>query len=107
MKPQTTHHEIMLFTGTRFASREFCSREENNSRTNSASEELEKACWAGMLSEMLPEIVGSSIEKTESFIWNIVSGKNYLYITMGPHPQVPDSETSIDPYYMMIDTCEN
>lgn len=107
MTTQTIHHEIMIFTGTRFASREFCSREENNSRTYSASEELEKACWAGLLGELLPEIAGDPNHKTESFIWNIVSGKNYLYITMGPHPQVPDSETSIDPYFMMMYACEN
>jgi len=107
MTPQITHHEIMLFTGTCFASREFSSRAENNNTAGSASEELEKACWAGMLCEMLPEIVGDSSAKNEGFIWNIINGKNFLYITMGPHPQVHDNATTIDPYFMIMRDCEN
>jgi hypothetical protein len=107
MKPQTTYHEIMLFTGTRFASREFSSREENKHSSGSASEELEKACWAGMLCELIPEIAGEPNVKSENFIWNIVNGKNFLYITMGPHPQVHDNATTIDPYFMIMRDCEN
>ena len=51
MKPTTTtNQEILLFTGTRFSSREFC-RPDNykiGPGTNSSQEELERACWAGL-----------------------------------------------------------
>ena len=109
MKPKTTNHEILLFTGTGFAGRQFCSRndEKENSRKLSAMEELEKSCWDGMLYEMFPEILGSFSAKCESFIWHIMSGKNFLRISLGPTPTVIENETAIDPYFYMLSTCEN
>jgi len=107
MKPTTSHQEILLFTGTTLASREFSSREENNNKAYSAAEELEKACWAGLLCELLPEVMNNTGVKSDSFIWNILNGKNFLYITMGPHPVVADNETTIDPYFYMMSMCEN
>lgn len=108
MKPTSTHHEILLFTGTGLASRQFSSREENsNGKTYSAIEELEKACWNGILFEMFPEILGSDYPKCECFLWHVLSGKNFLYISIGPHPVTADHDTSIDPYFYMMNNCEN
>jgi hypothetical protein len=108
MKPTSTHHEILLFTGTGLASRRFSTREENgNSKTYSAIEELEKACWNGILFEMFPEILGSSYPKCESFLWHVLTGKNFLYINIGPSPVVAEHDTSIDPYFYMMSVCEN
>ena len=109
MKPKTASHEIMLFTGTGFTGREFCSRdnERDSGRKLSPMEELEKACWDGMLYEMFPEILGSFSAKCESFIWHIMSGKKYLRISMGPAPTVMENETAIDPYFFMLSACEN
>ena len=103
MKPETTNHEILLFTGTSFTNREFCSRddEKDNGRKASPMEELEKACWDGMLYEMFPELPGSFLAKCESFIWNIVSGIHFLRISMGPFPQDMKNERSIDPYFFL------
>ena len=109
MKPETTSHEILLFTGSGFAGREFCSRdnEKDNGRKLSPMEEMEKACWDGMLYEMFPEILGSFYAKCDSFIWHIMSGKNYLRISLGPAPTVMENETAIDPYFFMLTNCEN
>lgn len=70
-------------------------------------EELEKACWDGMLYELFPELPGSFSAKCESFIWQITGGKNFLYISMGTHPNIVDKETNIDPYFFMLSSCEN
>ena len=109
MKPQTTNYEIMLFTGTGFSNRKFSSRddEKENGRQLSAIEQLEKACWDGMLYEMFPEIPGSFSAKCESFIWHIMSGKNFLRICIGPVPSIVENETSIDPYFYSLSACEN
>lgn len=109
MKPKTTNHEILLFTGTGFASRQFCSRNQENDKGKKQSpmEELENACWDGMLYEMFPEILGSFSAKCESFIWHIMSGKNFLRISLGPAPTVMENETAIDPYFFMLSACEN
>ena len=109
MKPQTTNYEILLFTGTGFSNRKFSSKddEKENGRQLSVIEQLEKACWDGMLYEMFPEILGSFSAKCESFIWNIMSGKNFLHISIGPAPSVVENETSIDPYFYSLSNCEN
>ena len=109
MKPETTNHEILLFTGTSFTSRKFCSRDEekdNNTKTSSM-EELEKACWDGLLYEMFPEILGSFSAKCESFIWHITSGVHFLLFGLGPFPQRMESETSIDPYFFIPTVYKN
>ena len=108
MKPETTYHEILLFNGNSFSQRQFCSRDENdNGRKLSPMEDLEKACWDGMLYEMFPEILGSFTAKCESFIWQVMSGKNYLRICLGPTPTVMKNETTIDPYFFLLSSCEN
>ena len=63
MKPEITNHEILLFTGTRFTSRELCSRdnEKDNGRINSPIEKLEKACWDGLLYELFPDSLSESL----------------------------------------------
>lgn len=107
MKPETTHHEILFFTGSSFAGKQFCSREEKDGKTYSNNERLEKACWDGLLNEMFPEILGSFSAKCESFIWHVLNGKNYLYISIGPNPVAAEPESSIDPYYFMMNSIEN
>jgi hypothetical protein len=57
---QVINQEILLFTGSGFCSRQFSKRDSDTEGDNdySAMEELEKACWDGMLYEMLPELAG-------------------------------------------------
>ena len=109
MKQQTTFHEILLFTGTTFSSRQFSRTDtyNNSEKNSSAMDGLEKACWDGMLYEMFPEILGSFSAKCESFTWHIMNGKNFLSINIGPIPLVTDNETTIDPYFFMTTVREN
>src|SRR5687767_10373150 len=109
MKPKITNQEILLFTGTSFTWREFCSSDatKEGERQNSPLEQLEKACWGGLLCSLLPEIVTCNSSRTESFIWNILHGKNFLYIAMGQYPEMADNETTIDPYFCTMSRCEN
>lgn len=103
MKPKTIHHEILLFTGTGFSKREFCEKDHKacNETTASVLEQLQKACWSGMLFEILPEIIDSPFQKSENFIWDIRPGKNFIRICIGPLPGMPESETCIDPYFFL------
>ena len=109
MKPQAPFHEILLFTDAGFNNRPLNRKDTENNRTanSSAMEELEKACWDGMLSEMFPEITGSFHAKCESFIWHIMNGKNFLNINIGPIPPVIDNESTIDPYFLLTAVREN
>ena len=98
MKPENIHHEILLFTDNSFSQREFCSRDEKGSgRKLSPVEELERACWAGMLFEMLPELTAYSLPGSKMFIWNIRSAERFLLINQGTDPHPVEAFFSIDP----------
>jgi len=108
MKTQSNHHEILFFTGTSLASRQLAdTRENSNGRTFSAIEELEKACWNGIIHEMFPEILSSFYPRCQSFLWHVLAGKNFLYINIGPNPVTAEHDTSIDPYFFMMTVSEN
>ena len=108
MKTTRTHHEILLFTGTSLTSKQLANNEKNShGQKFSAIEELEKACWNGIIYEMFPEILGSLYPKCESFLWHVLTGKNFLYINIGPNPVTADYDTSIDPYFFMMNACGN
>jgi len=109
MKPQATNQEILLFTGTSFSNRPFCQRDTDDNEGNnySALEELECACWDGMLNELLPELTGSPSHNNINHIWNTVSGVNFLCITIGPFPVQLEKETSLDPYLFLSAMFQN
>ena len=108
MKTTNTHHEILFFTGTSLASRQLAdTKENNNGKTYSAIEELEKACWNGIIHEMFPEILSSIYPKCQSFLWHVLAGKNFLYINIGPNPVTAEHDTSIDPYFFVSTVSEN
>ena len=108
MKKIDHHHEILLFTGTSLANKQLTSLEENNNeRKFTPIEELEKACWNGILYEMFPEILSDTYPKCESFMWRVLTGKNFVYINIGASPVVAEQDSSIDPYFFMMNACEN
>lgn len=108
MKKTTTNHEILLFTGNSFCHRQISWLEENaTGKKLSPLEELEKACWSGLLFEIFPELSPSFSATCESFIWHVLTGKNYLHISIGPNPVAIENNTSLDPYYFSMSVCEN
>ena len=108
MKTTSTHHEILLFTGTSLAGRQLSGKEENgNGKLHSSIEELEKACWNGILHEIFPEILGSTYPKCECFLWKVIPAKNFLYINIGTNPVTATNESSIDPYFFLMTACES
>jgi len=102
MEPQVINQEILLFTGSSFCSRKFCKRNSDESNSDHfPMEELEKACWDGMLYEMLPELVGNSMVPVNSYTWNTASGVNFLCINRGIGSTTIGKQTSIDPYFFL------
>ena len=103
MKPTITNQEILLFAGTSFSSRQFTIKDPDGKDATGYSpmENLEKACWAGMLSEILPELVGCPSPDNKTYIWHILSAEHFLRISMGPYPALIENETSVDPYFFL------
>lgn len=108
MKPAIHHHEILFFANTSLANEQLTSSGGNSrDKKLSSIEELEKACWNGIIYEMFPEILGSLYPDCESFLWQVLTGKNFLYINIGASPVIADHDTSIDPYLFAMCVCEN
>lgn len=108
MKPISHHHEILLIANTSLANKQHTTTRENSQdKKLSTIEELEKACWNGILHEMFPEILGSLYPNCESFLHQVLAGKNFVYINIGASPVIPDHDTSIDPYLFAMCVCEN
>lgn len=105
MEQQVINQEILLFTGSSFCSRKFCKRNDEGDSDHSPLEELEKACWDGMLNEMLPELVGNSTQRA-NYIWNTASGVNFLCINLGS-PITNGKQSSIDPYFFSYGAIQN
>ena len=80
MEPQVVNQEVLLFTATGFYSRQFYKRKSEADSDYSVIEKIEKACWDGMLYEMLPELIRDFGLHTKSDIWNTTSGLNFLSI---------------------------
>ncbi len=100
MEPQIINQEILLFTGSSFCNRQFCKRDDNDGSNSkhSSMEELEKACWDGILYEIFPELVGNSMHRMNNHICNTASGVNFLCITMSEMSMSIENQTSVDPY---------
>ena len=99
MKPITTNQEILLLTGTSFSNREFSKTGKHSNRleTSSSRDELERACWAGLLFEMLPELTTHPFTSTKMYIWSIHSAAHFLLIRQGADPNPVEELFSIDP----------
>ena len=103
MKPITINQEILLFTNTSFSNRELSNPDTANNKPeiNSYREELEKACWAGMLFEMLPELTVYSFSDCKMSIWNILTAGHFLLVNQGSYPIPIEKETSVDPHLFL------
>jgi len=100
MKPTITNQEILLSTSASFSKREWCRLDAQQKRPEASSpiEELERACWAGMLFEMLPELTAYSFSGCKMFIWHILTAAHFLLVNQGSYPQPVENETSVDPH---------
>jgi hypothetical protein len=99
MKQEKHLHEILIFTGTSFSSKEFSEKEQKKNLNCLPTEELEKACWSGLLFELLPEILGNPFHHHENFIWEVMPANHFIRVCLGPSPAVTESKSSLDPYF--------
>ena len=103
MKKSTVSNvlEILLFTSTTFSKRELCEKNTSDSNPNLApKEQLEAACWNGMLDELLPEILHDRSFSEKIFLWQIEMQTSYLRLGMAPCPFVLENQFTVDPYHL-------
>ena len=88
-------------TGTNFSSRELAEKNVEDQNKLSATEQLEEACWNGLLDEMLPELIQKTTEGKKLFLWHIRHCRSFLGIGLSESPSFIDRESSIDPYLLV------
>jgi hypothetical protein len=99
MKTNFAQQEILLMTGTSFSSRQWCEKNDQDSQNHlTEKEQLEEACWNGLLPEMLPEIYGQTCGKTKLYLWQIREAVSFIEIELGELPADKEKYFSIDPY---------
>ena len=101
MKTNYIQQEILLMTGTTFSSRQWCEKDPGRKNNFTEKENLEEACWNGLLQEMIPEICDRSGGDKRLFLWQIKEGNSFIELDLGEVPEEKDNEFSIDPYSFM------
>lgn len=107
MKQQSHHHEILLVTGSTLSSEQFVNNGTIKEGQPGSIEELQRDCWNGVLHEMFPEMLGNGDSNDNSVLWHASTGKNIFYASIGPDPLAAEHNTSIDPYFLMMNICGN
>lgn len=92
----TSTQEILLLTGTYFSSRHFFEKTSNGNHLTE-KEQLEEACWNGLLKEMLPEICEQG-NVNKLYMWQVWKTNSFIEIELAEVPEEKDNYYSIDPY---------
>ncbi len=101
MKTKSIQQEILLITGTKFSEREWAEKNVEDKNKFSATEQLEDACWNGLLDEMLPELVQKTTEGKKLFLWHIRHCRSFLGIELSESSPLIEPEFSVDPYFFV------
>lgn len=98
MTKDISKQEILLVT-TAFSKKSFCQRNspERNSSL-SASEQLEEACWNGLLDDLLGDIIERSETGRRLSVWQIRQGEAFIEVELCDYPQALEKHLSINPY---------
>ncbi len=98
MKNNSIFREILFVTTTSFSKRQLCETDVQDRTSNLAPEEqLEAACWNGLVDEMLPETMHLPFTQ-KLFLWQIEMRKSYLRLSMGLCPPVLEKQFALDPH---------
>jgi hypothetical protein len=102
MKTIKSQQEILLPTNTTFCKRYWCRKDisESNSKS-SQNEQIEEACWNGMLPEIFPEIIEGPRLGSKLFLWHIRSGRSFLQIELSEFPVFVEKHCSIDTTFFL------
>lgn len=106
MKNKAVHQEILLIATSAYCKQTNAAHKSTN-RHNTNTEQLEDACYNGLLNAMLPEIIEKSAKGKKLLIWNIRHGQDYLQIGLSEFSMHIINRFSIDPDYFLGGVCQN
>ncbi|MBS1606063.1 MAG: hypothetical protein JST42_25625 [Bacteroidetes bacterium] len=99
MDTQYAQMEVLLITGTTLLSRDLCGKDDTGKdKASSANEQLEKACWDGLLPSLLPEVFDQVIRDNHLYLWGVRATDAFLQLDLSEAPIPVESPSSINPY---------
>jgi len=99
MKTNSTQQEILLMTNTSFSQRQLCEKDVSEDNKHfTRIEQLEDACWNGLLDEMLPGTIEKSSNGKRLHLRQIRPAKSFLEIELCEYSLQVEQAFSIDPY---------
>jgi len=103
MKADKIQQEILLVTTSTFSKRQWCKQQENvaSDRHQDPVDQLEEACWNGLLSEMLPEVLEKPALEGRLYLWHIRQGATVLQIELSEQPSRINESFSIYPNFFL------
>ena len=107
MKTKTFNQETLLMTNTTFARREWCEKNQNNGSQASAIDQLEEACWNGMLESLLPGMMERTASGRRLFLWQVIPYNSFLEIELCESPFDGEIELSVNPYLFLREMTAN
>jgi hypothetical protein len=94
--------EILLVTHSTLSKKQLCEKDRiSGIDFLSEAEQLEEACWNGLLSEMLPGIITKSVSGKQLPLWQIRQGVSLLKIELGESIPFFEKECSINPFWFL------
>jgi hypothetical protein len=108
METQHAQMEVLLITGTTLLSQDLCGKDETgNGSPLSENEQLEKACWDGLLQSLLPEVFDQAIRDNHLYLWGVRAADSFLQLDLSEAPVPVESRYSINPYSFLAEQSYN
>ena len=91
--------EVLLITGTSFLAGNRIKKDNNSTeRPLSEIEELQEACWNGLLETMLPEVWIKPPNDGILYVWDIREARQFLEVVLSEVPLPINRRLSITPH---------
>ena len=107
MKQIYTQQEVLLNTNTEFAHRQWSDKDSKGSENLSAIEKLEKACWDGLVKELIPELDITLKADKKLWLWHVHTTHTFLALDFYECPGPKENSSSIDPHLFMDELVGN
>ena len=107
MQNSSIQVELLLVAGTSLTMLDLCEKESAKIGDLSVEEQLEQACWNGLLNELVPEFILLPMAERKYFISQIRQGESLLQIQLSDSVIEMAAQSSIDPYLFLSSVRNN
>jgi hypothetical protein len=101
METKSTQQEILLNTNTVFAHQQWIDKDSLGSENLNHIEQLEKACWEGLVKELIPELDITLHTQSKLWLWHVHETQSFLALDFYEFPGPKENAASIVPYLFM------